>query len=116
MSTKVVRNPKTGMLETVSDWSGVRPEDVAETRRKLRDMLSGNIQFVSDNWGWTSVLDSLPPEGVEVSVKIDDDQGLRNCTTLIYNRNLWWTADYSVYVYWTPTHWKHLARPAGQQP
>lgn len=48
MKTKVVRNPKTGMLETVPDYGEVTPEQVAETRRKLRDMLSGNTPFHVD--------------------------------------------------------------------
>lgn len=108
MGTKVIINPKTGRAETVNDWSGTTAQDVAETRRKLRDMLAGNTQFVSDNWGWTAVVDRLPPEGVEVRVKIDDDQGLRNECTLIYNRNLWWTPDQSMYVYWKPTHWRPM--------
>lgn len=51
MGRTVVRNPKTGQLETVNDYRPVvTPEQVAETRRKLRDMLSGNIQFHTDDW------------------------------------------------------------------
>lgn len=51
MGTKVIINKKTGMAETVTDWdTKVTPEQVAETRRKLRDMLGGNTQFHQDDW------------------------------------------------------------------
>ena len=49
------------------------------------------------------------PEGVEVETKIDDDEyGVRNVTALIHERNLWWFPDRSMYVYYTPTHWRPL--------
>lgn len=50
------------------------------------------------------------PEGVEVETKIDNEQGCRNETTLIRKHRLWWFPDMSMYVYYTPTHW----RPKGE--
>lgn len=49
---KVVTNPKTGKMETVQDFS----EDIAirklrETKKELRDMLDGNVQFHEDKLG-----------------------------------------------------------------
>lgn len=59
---------------------------------------------------WKSVLGDPPPAGVEVLTKIDDEHGCRNEQTLKRDRggNLWWLPDGSMYVYYTPTHWKPL--------
>lgn len=56
---------------------------------------------------WIPCLRRLPPDGLEVETKIDDDKGCRNVTTLKYHRNLWWFPDMSMYVYYSPTHWKY---------
>lgn len=54
------------------------------------------------------------PEGVEVETKIDDENGVRNVTTLVRKtrpgaaRPLYWIPDMTVYVYYTPTHWRPL--------
>lgn len=46
--------------------------------------------------------------------KIDDERGERNVQSLVKRtrvqgfRPLFWTPDGSMYVYYTPTHWKHL--------
>ncbi len=55
-----------------------------------------------DRWIPTESL--LPPEGVEVEV----ENGGR-IQTLIYDRNLWWVRDKSMYVYFTPKRWRHKA-------
>lgn len=47
------------------------------------------------------------PENVEVMTKIDDADGVRNEFTLKRSGNLWFYPDGSMYVYYTPTHWKH---------
>jgi hypothetical protein len=46
------------------------------------------------------------PEGVVVMTKIDDERGCRNEQTLKRQGRLWWTPDGSMYVHYTPTHWR----------
>lgn len=60
MGTKVIVNPKTGKMETVSDWAygAVSPESVARTRKQLRDMLSGNTPFHEDEFAEKKVVDT----------------------------------------------------------
>lgn len=55
------------------------------------------------------------PEGVEVMTKIDDAGGVRNVQSLVKRtripgetRPMFWTPDGSMYVYYTPTHWRAL--------
>ena len=55
------------------------------------------------NWILTS--EQLPEEGIVVSTKIEDHSGIRNEQNLIYQNNLWYLPDFSMYVYYTPTHW-----------
>lgn len=54
--------------------------------------------------GWKPA--DTAPEGVPVMTKIHDAQGVRNEWTLKRGGNLWWYPDGSMYVYYTPTHWK----------
>lgn len=56
-----------------------------------------------DNW--------IAPEGVVLETKIDDADGVRNVQTLKRRGGLWWMPDDSMYVYYTPTHWR---RPSSQ--
>lgn len=51
---------------------------------------------------------STAPEGVEVKTKLMDGMGSRNEQTLRRKGNLWWFPDGSMYVYYTPTHWKPM--------
>ena len=46
------------------------------------------------------------PEGRVVEVKIDDEKGVRNVQPLIRKGRLWFLTDMSMYVYFTPTHWR----------
>jgi hypothetical protein len=47
---KVITN-KDGTMETVNDLPGiVTPQKVAQTRKELRDMLSGNTSFHEDDF------------------------------------------------------------------
>ena len=39
---------------------------------------------------WISIKDKLPPDGQLVQTKIDDENGVRNETQLIFKNNLWW--------------------------
>lgn len=45
------------------------------------------------------------PEGEEVMTKIHDKDGKRNQQILIRQGRLWFFPDFSMYVYYTPTHW-----------
>lgn len=47
------------------------------------------------------------PEGVALETKIDDEQGVRNEAKLKRKGRLWFTPDGSMYVYYTPTHWRY---------
>ena len=60
------------------------------------------------NNDWISTKELLPPEKQVVYTKIDDEKGIRNEQRLIYYHNLWFLADISMYVYYTPTHWKKI--------
>lgn len=55
---------------------------------------------------WTPLTDELPPEGVIVWTKIDDIKGPRNEQRLMRQGRLWYFPDGSMYVYYTPTHWR----------
>lgn len=46
------------------------------------------------------------PEGVVVQTKIDDGRGVRNEGKLLRRGRLWWLPDGTMYVYYTPTHWR----------
>jgi len=58
--------------------------------------------------GWIRCVDILPPDGVPVPTKIDDAKGCRNEQDLKRQGNLWFVPDGSIYVYYTPTHWRPL--------
>lgn len=55
---------------------------------------------------WTACKDQLPSEGVLVLTKIDDEGGVRNEAWLKRSGRLWFVPDGSMYVYYTPTHWR----------
>lgn len=55
---------------------------------------------------WVKTTDGLPDEGKAVDTKVDDEKGCRNETKLIRQGRLWFFPDKSMYVYYTPTHWR----------
>lgn len=55
---------------------------------------------------WIKTSERLPETGVEVQTKVSDFDGIRNIQNLIHEKNLWWTLDMSMYVYYRPTHWR----------
>lgn len=55
---------------------------------------------------WISTKTSVPPDGQVVMTKIDDASGCRNEQPLKRRGRLWFFPDGSMYVYYTPTHWK----------
>lgn len=57
---------------------------------------------------WISTKERLPEEGRIVETRICDEKGERNRTTLKREGKLWFFPDGSMYVYYTPTHWKPL--------
>jgi hypothetical protein len=46
------------------------------------------------------------PEGRVVMTKIDDAGGERNVQALKRSGRLWFVPDGSIYVYYSPTHWR----------
>jgi hypothetical protein len=61
--------------------------------------------------GWISTSNILPVDGVVVWTKIDDANGLRNEQKLKRRNRLWYFPDDSMYVYYSPTHWKPDGSP-----
>lgn len=51
----------------------------------------------------------LAPADEVVETKIDDEHGERNLATLRRIGRLWYVPDGSMYVYYTPTHWRRTA-------
>lgn len=56
---------------------------------------------------WVSVEKELPPENIAVDTKVDDGYGVRNETQLVRRNHLWFFPDFSMYVYYAPTHWRY---------
>ncbi len=56
---------------------------------------------------WYKTEVQVPPENMVVNTKIDDHKGLRNEQLLKRQGRLWFFPDGSMYVYYTPTHWKY---------
>lgn len=57
--------------------------------------------------GWYITRSILPPVNLAVETKIDDERGCRNQQKLKRIGNLWYFPDGSMYVYYTPTHWRY---------
>lgn len=60
--------------------------------------------MTTDNW--EAITETRPAQGVAVLTKIDGAGGPRNEQVLVRNENLWFFPDMSMYVYYTPTHFK----------
>ena len=56
---------------------------------------------------WKRVAEIFPPQDEAVFTKIDDADGVRNEQKLKLHNNLWWVPSGEMYVYYTPTHWRH---------
>lgn len=61
---------------------------------------------MNTNSSWQRI--DTAPEGVEVMTKIDEGKGARNEQTLTRKGNLWCYPDMHMYVYYRPTHWRHV--------
>ena len=57
---------------------------------------------------WKRIMDILPEEYKVVETKIDDGRMIRNQQNLYRYKNLWFLPDGSMYVYYTPTHWREI--------
>lgn len=57
---------------------------------------------------WNSITEVPPPHNKVVMTKIDRGGEVSNEQELKYFDRLWWLPDGSIYVYYTPTHWKYL--------
>ena len=58
---------------------------------------------------WHKISDVPPPEKKEILTKIVDADGTEhNEQKLKKSGKLWWQPDMSMYVYFTPTHWKYI--------
>ena len=55
---------------------------------------------------WIECKNELPPEKEIVETKIDDGRFRRNEQELFLRDGLWYLPDGSMYVYYTPTHWR----------
>lgn len=55
---------------------------------------------------WRGVKDEPSPQNRPLDTKIDDEHGVRNEQKLMRRGNFWWLPDGSMYVYYTPTHWR----------
>lgn len=55
---------------------------------------------------WKLITKESPPKNMVVKTKIDDANGVRNEQELKWDGKFWWLPDGSMYVYYTPTHWR----------
>lgn len=66
------------------------------------------LTFRRGSWEKERTMDILPPENLVVETKIDDGVFVRNEQPLYRYKNLWYVPDGSMYVYYTPTHWREI--------
>ena len=61
--------------------------------------------------------ENLPPEGVMVETKIDDEKDERYVALLCRRGRLWWTGTdgNAVYIYYAPTHWREAISGEGEK-
>lgn len=78
---------------------------------QVKDYRDGFKDWLSSNWRPVASPSStvgryIAPENEEVWTKIHDERGERNIAKLTRKGNLWFVLDGSMYVYYTPTHWR----------
>ncbi len=59
--------------------------------------------------------DEMPLNGETLMTKIDDEKGVRNEQLLKRQGGMWIFPDDSMYVYYTPTHWRYAPTPEGEK-
>lgn len=57
---------------------------------------------------WHQYPKEKPPQDKAVMTMIEDNKGRRNRQSLKLCGRLWWTPNDSMYVYYTPTHWREF--------
>jgi len=62
---------------------------------------------------WIETSDRVPPKGVVVETKIDNGKCVRNEQQLKREGSLYFYPDGSMYVYYTPTHWRAIPAKGG---
>lgn len=104
-STGLLGNREKLMLEAA---------EALTAERALRQQAEQEVAMLMRPW---QTIDSAP-ENTVVLTKIHDAQGERNEQPLKRQGRLWWFADGSMYVYYTPTHWRALglSLPADKEP
>lgn len=82
-------------------------ESFAESCKEIsRQIITSFEKFLTEIAKlWIKVSDELPPEGVLVETKIEDESGVRNFTLLTRKGNLYYS-DNGTYTYYAPTHWR----------
>lgn len=80
---------------------------LTEALAKIAEPIAGDVDGTAQALDkiWIKVSDGLPPEGVLVETKIEDESGVRNHTLLTRKGNLYYL-DNGTYTYYTPTHWR----------
>lgn len=61
-----------------------------------------------NNNQWISTSNIVPNNNRAVETKLDDFRGVQNIQKLRFYKGLWWFPDMSMYVYYTPTHWREI--------
>ena len=54
---------------------------------------------------WVPISEELPPDEALVDTKVHDENGARKPAKLRRKGGLFFFHDWSMYVYYTPTHW-----------
>jgi len=62
------------------------------------------LQHANEVIDWQPI--ATAPENVVVLTKIDDDKGVRKEQELKREGRYWLSPDGSIYMYYTPTHWR----------
>ncbi len=55
---------------------------------------------------WWETRSRLPPDGKVVETKIHDADGESNHQDLVLQGRMWFFPDWSMYIYYCPTHWR----------
>ncbi len=57
---------------------------------------------------WKKITITAPPLRFVVETIVSDENGNRNEQRLKFDGKPWWLPDGSMYVYYTPTHWRYI--------
>lgn len=96
----------------------LRPQELADVVNRLAKLHARvGLDIVEEMAARCLVAEWQPidtaPEGVVVETRLSDASGERNVQPLKRQGRLWFFADGSMYVYYTPTHWRPLEASRG---